>query len=133
MVLGAMTLALSACLSPAPPEGAPSEIDEMQRAFSLDDPAPPEGAPQLDPCPCTNPVCRPGCTSVIAPVEFCTGSPKCSGPPPPAPPPSECSGTPNCNGGIPPGVAPPSEPAASDCSGTPNCNGGIPPGVTPRP
>jgi hypothetical protein len=77
MTLGAMALAFSGCLSPAPPDGAEGDIDEAQNATSLDETAATEAIapaacsgspdcnggppPEVDPCPCDNPVCRPLC------------------------------------------------------------------------
>jgi hypothetical protein len=73
-----MALALSGCVSPAAPDGAESAIDEVQRATSRDetastDPAavaaepamqaPSDDPPPFEPCPCINPICRPGCTN----------------------------------------------------------------------
>jgi hypothetical protein len=78
MFLGAMTLVVSGCLSPAPPDGAEDEIGEAQRATPLDEtaatdpfqvaaeaatPAALHGPLPFDPCPCTLPICRPGCTN----------------------------------------------------------------------
>src|SRR5262249_44740905 len=39
MFLGVMALVFSGCLNPAPPDGAESEIDEVQNATSLDETA----------------------------------------------------------------------------------------------
>jgi hypothetical protein len=87
MILGAMALAFSGCLSPAPPDGAESEIGEVRRATSLDEmaaadpaqvgaeaaaPAALHGPLPFDPCPCTLAICRPGCTRPVIvppPVE----------------------------------------------------------------
>jgi len=80
MILGALTLAFSGCLNPAPPDGAESEIGEVQPATSLDEtaatdpaqigagaaaPAASRGPLPFDPCPCTLPICRPGCTQPV--------------------------------------------------------------------
>ena len=78
-ILATMALGFSGCLSPAPPDGAGSEIGEVQSPSPLDetaatDPAviapaepapaellPPPDPQPVDPCPCTDPVCRPAC------------------------------------------------------------------------
>jgi hypothetical protein len=162
MLLGALALALYGCLSPAPLEGDGSDDDEVLRAISLDETpsaAPADTAaeaarpvaPQAEPCPCDQPICRPGCVKGLAPHG--------KAPPPVA---QDCSGTPNCGTGIPPGKAPPPvppqaapqvepcpctdpvcrpactkqlapPPVAEDCSGTPKCGPGIPPGKAPPP
>jgi hypothetical protein len=104
MILGAMALAFSGCLSPAPPDRADGEIDEAQSATSLDEtaatdpaqvaaeaatPAASHGPLPFDPCPCTLPICRPGCTQPVIVPAACGGSPDCnSGPPPAEVPPS---------------------------------------------
>jgi len=75
MILGALALAFSGCLSPAPSGNARSEsesenadIDEAvstapdQVAPEAATQAPSHGVLPFDPCPCTNPVCRPGCS-----------------------------------------------------------------------
>lgn len=94
MILGAMALAFTGCLSPAP-EGADHEIDDVQNASSLDDtvatdpaqvaqattPVASHGPLPFDPCPCANPVCRPGCTnSVKAPPPVIVPPPSHSPP-----------------------------------------------------
>lgn len=92
MILGAMTLAFSGCTD--------SEIDDAQSATPLDetaatDPAqvaaqaitlaPAHGPLPFDPCPCDQPICRPGCAKPVIVAPACTGSIHCGGGPPPAP------------------------------------------------
>lgn len=91
-ILGAMALTLCGCLSPAPSDdaqsGSQNEIDEVQRSALLDEMAstasarfavevadPAYGPLALEPCPCINPVCRPGCTLGVI-VSYCT-NPDC--------------------------------------------------------
>lgn len=79
MILGAMALAFTGCLSPAP-DGSDREIDEVPSASSLDEtaaidpaqlaaeaatPAASHGPLPFDPCPCTLAICRPGCTNPV--------------------------------------------------------------------
>src|ERR1041385_6357784 len=98
MVLATMSLALSSCLTSAPSESTPGEIDEIDEVAAAALVSSP-GTPEADPCPCANPVCRPGCTKVIAPVvESCAGGPECNGGPLPEDPPQECGGDPPCGG-----------------------------------
>lgn len=94
MILGATALAFTGCVD--------RESDDAQGATSLDDTAatdPAEAAAQattvalghgplpFDPCPCDQPICRPGCTKPVIVTPACTGSTHCGGGPPPAPAP----------------------------------------------
>jgi hypothetical protein len=80
MILGALALAFSGCLTPSPPDGADSQIDEVQNATSLEEtaatdpaqvaaqaatPAALHGPLPFDPCPCDQPICRPGCKNPV--------------------------------------------------------------------
>ena len=79
MILGALALAFSGCLSPSP-DDAEREIDEVQSASALDGtaatdpagvaaqvatPAALHGPLPFEPCPCDQPICRPGCTNPV--------------------------------------------------------------------
>src|ERR1043166_4908422 len=153
-ILGTMALVLSGCLSPAPSDsaqrGTRNEIDEAQRTASLDETdstasasfavevADPAYVPrEIEPCPCINPVCRPGCTLGVT-VAFCTNpdcasgtppgeapctSPDCVGGTPPVVGPARCT-TPQCTEGPPAGAAP------AQCT-TPDCIRGVPPTAAP--
>jgi hypothetical protein len=104
MILGVLALAFSGCLSSSP-DGAELEIDEVQNATSLDrtvatdpaqvaaqaaTPAALHGPLPFDPCPCDQPICRPGCTNPVkAPPPLKVPPAAEVAPPSHAPPPFE--------------------------------------------
>jgi len=93
MIVGALALACSGCTD--------SEID-AQSATSFDETVatdlapvgaqattltPAHGPAPFEPCPCDQPICRPGCTRPVIVAPACTGSTHCGGGPLPAPAP----------------------------------------------
>lgn len=93
MILGAMALAFSGCLTSSPPDGADREIDEVHSAPSLDGtaatdpalaatPAALHGPLPFDPCPCDQPICRPACTKPVKAPPPAEVPPASDGPPP---------------------------------------------------